>query len=107
MAHWVKYYVDVDEFSQYKDKWARASKWMKEKFGLTHKSVWDYAKDRDQYCFCEVYIEDDGRVNSQGYWCRCQNMSKEWAERSMKNVPLYNIRVYYKADNILYGEIDG
>lgn len=105
MAHWVKYYVDVNEFSQYKDKWARAAKWMKEKFGLTHKSVWDYTKDRDQYCFCEVYLKDDGSIDSQGYWCRCRNLSKEWAERNIHNSPENNIQVYYKADNILYGEM--
>lgn len=105
MSHWVKYYVDVEEFSQYKDKWARASKWMKEKFGLTHKSVWDYTKDRAQYCYCEVYLKDDGSIDSQGYWCRCRNIPKEWAERDMKNTPQYNVQVYYKADNILYGEM--
>ena len=105
MGYWVKYYVDVDEFSQYKDKWARASKWMKEKFGLTHKSMWDYTKDRDQYCYCEVYIEDNGIINGQPYWCRCRNISKIDAERFMENAPLYNVRVYYKADRINIGEL--
>lgn len=105
MAYWVKYYVDVDEFSQYKDKWARAAKWMKEKLGLTRKSFWDYRKDCDQYCCCEVFIEDDGSINSRRYGCRCQNVSKEHAESYMENSPRYNIRVYYKADNILYGEM--
>ena len=101
MAYWVKYYVDVDEFSKYKDKWARASKWMKEKFGITRKSVWDYRKDS----YCEVYLNDDGSINSQGYWCRCCNISKERAEGNMKECPLYNIQVYYNNDNILYGEM--
>lgn len=104
MAYWVKFYVDVDEFSQYKDKWARASKWMKEKFGLTRKSVFDYTKDRDQYCYCEVLV-DDSNIYSQGYWCRCRNISKEYAERNMKSDPQHNVQVYYKADNILYGEM--
>lgn len=105
MAYWVKYYVDVDEFSQYKDKWARAAKWMKEKFGLIHRSSWDYRKDCDQYCYCEVCVDDNGCIDGRGYWCRCRNISKEWAERKMKNEPLCNIQVYYKADNILYGEM--
>lgn len=105
MTHWVRFYVDVDEFSHYKDKWARASKWMKEKFGLTRKSMWDYSKNRDQYCFCEVNVEDDGRIMSNGYWCRCQNMSKELAERNMRNYPKDNVRIYYNADNVLYGEM--
>lgn len=105
MTYWVKFYVDVDEFSQYKDKWAKAAKWMKEKFGLTRKSIWNYGKDRDQYCYCEVYINDDGSINSQGYWCRCRNISKAWAERNIHLSPKDNIQVYYKADNILYGEM--
>lgn len=105
MGHWAKFYVDVDEFSQYKDKWSRAAKWMKEKFGLTRKSLWDYCKDYDQYCYCDVYINDDGSICGQGYWCRCQNLSKEMAEINMYNDPKNNIRVYYKADNILYGEM--
>ena len=64
MAYWVRYYVDVDEFSKYKDKWARASKWMKEKFGITRKSSWDYRRDYDQYCYCEIYMKDEGSTDT-------------------------------------------
>lgn len=105
MAYWVKYYVDVDEFSKYKDKWARASKWMKEKFGLTRKSKYNCRKDYDQYCYCEVFVNDDGSIDGQGYWCRCGNCSKEGAERHMREQPKYNIQVYYNGDSILYGEM--
>ena len=104
MAYWVRYYVDVDEFSKYKDKWARASKWMKEKFGLTRKSLWDYRKDIDQYCYCEIYMKDDGSTDT-GYWSRCFNGSKEWVEKNIRENPKCNIQVYYNKNSILYGEM--
>lgn len=105
MGYWVKFYVDVDEFSKYKDKWARASKWMKEKFGITRKSSWDYRRDYDQYCYCEVLMNADGSINSSGYWSRCYNVSKERAEGNMRNDPKHHIQVYYNNDNIFYGEM--
>lgn len=108
MGQTVKVYVDVEEFSKYKDKWAAAAKWMRNKYDFTKRSSWNYHKDRSRYCCCEM-IRDDCDVSwekLQPYWgTYCWDMTKECAEDAMQSRPDTNHRVYYKADCVDIGEL--
>ena len=104
MGRYVSFYVDVEEFSQYKDKWARASKWMKERFGVHRKTSYSWSKDEDKYLKVEMWERDDGVCVPNG-WSRCYSASGDYSDRMIAAFPQEHRRVYYKADNILYGEM--
>ena len=105
MGRYVNFYVDVNEFSQYKDKWARASKWMKERFGIDRKTCYSFRKDADRYLKVELWENDNGKLESNYYWSKCTNTSEDYANRMMATFPQEHRRIYYKADRINIGEL--